>query len=291
MRFKIFSLVLLLCFTNVYSLESFNVPLPVEAQTILERNEVKSSLDNFGNLKIELDQPSQIEGSFFQNLLPPLISIVKEKWVNRGVFVHIPLEISQPTKALKTLGFELYSLGYKKDEVVYLFRNGRNIPSVSNGYSSAGVFMVRITPDNKKELLVLSEFDKSELTIPGGCTEDVELLSETAVRECMEEVGIRIDPNNLRVMQVKCSKIPVIGKNSFGLYFYTEVPYDTEVKIDNKEVINYKWVPEDQIKNPDFVFDGKKFARVYHAVLMAEKTSLCLEKQGENNEAMSVSVF
>lgn len=292
MFIRIILIFLSLHFTPTRALELLNTPLPEEAQILIKENKIEFSLDDYGNLKIVLNDTDSIGQKRTTNFFSKLVPILKDKWARRGVYIHVPLSIIQPAQELESLGFRLYHLDTKNKQVVYLFRNGRNIPNMNNGYGAAGVFIVRINPTNqKKEVLILSEYDKNELTVPGGCIDNAELIVETVVRECQEEIGIKIDPKNLRLMQIKNSKIPVSDRNFFGFHFYTEVPYDTEIKIDNAEVINYKWVSIDDAKNADFVFDGKKFAAIYRVILEEQEPSSFFKFRNENTSFMMVSTF
>jgi 8-oxo-dGTP pyrophosphatase MutT (NUDIX family) len=292
MYLKIAFVLLSLYFSPTQALEMLQVSLPTEAEELIKQTGVSYSLDSYSNLKIELttsdlSQQESIIKSFAQ-----LVEILKNKWVMHAVYIHIPLSIAQPTMALEALGFKLYHLDKKSREVIYLFDNGRNIPNMNNGYGAAGIFIARINPNRQKEILVLSEYDKKELTIPGGCTDDVELATETVVRECKEEVGLDLDPKKLRLLRIKLAKIPASGRNFFGFHFYTEVPYDTAVNINNGdkkgEVSTYSWVPIDDLKNPEFTFDGKKFAKIYRVILDGEASPI-FNRVDPNVETLTVS--
>ena len=106
------------------------------------------------------------------------------------------------------------------------------------------VFIVRKNPDNdEKEWLVINEYDKADLTVVGGCVYDMELISEAEVRECEEEVGSKLKEKNLRLIRVSNIKIKAQNKNFIDFLFYVEVDFETAVSIDQKVVMNYKWVP------------------------------------------------
>ena len=70
-----------------------------------------------------------------------------------------------------------------------------------------------IIRNENDEILLQERTDRNQWGIPGGCQELGENLRETAVREAYEETGIKLDPNNIQLIDTLSGKS---RKNSYS---------------------------------------------------------------------------
>ena len=70
-----------------------------------------------------------------------------------------------------------------------------------------------IIRNENDEILLQERADRNQWGIPGGCQELGENLRETAVREAYEETGIKLDPNNIQLIDTLSGKS---RKNSYS---------------------------------------------------------------------------
>ena len=92
---------------------------------------------------------------------------------------------------------------------------------------------------------------KDEVLKANGKIDEVSTAKATAVRETFEEASIAIDPIKMTCLSHWVP--PGITPRRFSTYFFiTPVTESSEVKIDDSEIIDYKWYsPENAIKSRD----------------------------------------
>jgi len=99
-----------------------------------------------------------------------------------------------------------------------------------------------------KILLVKSpKWLKEKYSVPGGHVEPYEKLQDAIKREIKEEVGLDVKIGDLLLIQ-EVIKPEEFYDNSRHFIFFDFVCYseDTNVKIDNLEIVNYVWVSLDE---------------------------------------------
>lgn len=242
------------------------VGIPPEAEPYLKK--YTHTINPYGNLAIE----AKLEDSFADDMRE-IKRVITEKWERRGIFINVPLSLGNLGQTILDLGFELYDINKKESKLIYVYRNGRAIPDISNAFLSASVFIIRINPDTQKEeVLIVNEYDKNVITIPGGCTDNMETMRASAVREAGEEAGVKLNPDNLEVVAVFNDVKQGIERNQVFTNFMTRVPFDTNVKIDGKEVMGCEWIPVDELLDETFELWGKKLMPTYRGLLEMIKT-------------------
>ncbi|MES2214790.1 MAG: NUDIX hydrolase [Pseudomonadota bacterium] len=233
--------------------------LPKEVMSYIK--DYEHELDKYGNLVIHLTHQNSNTISDLENIR----NILHNKWSKRAILLHLPIALGDlGKKVIDNLAFELHDLNKTDNHLVYIYRNGRAVPNISNAAGGAAIFVTRYnSKTHTKEVLVINEYDKNTLTIPGGYSNDKELAIDTAIREAMEEVGIKFSRDQLSLLAVSNSIHLGVNKNYNAFYFTADVVEQTVVKIDNKEVVNYAWVPLKQLTTGEVTKFGKKFLPAY----------------------------
>ena len=72
--------------------------------------------------------------------------------------------------------------------------------------------------------------------------------------------------------------------------YYVEVPFDTLVKVDNHEVLNYTWTPVENIVNNSAKKFGKVFSSLY-SDLIKSKNILGIQTKDANHQVVKLRDF
>ncbi len=272
-------LFIILFSTSSYCTEGYVLlEIPLEAKPYLQKYE--HTINPYGNLVVE----AKTEDSFAADMRE-IKRIITEKWERRGIFINVPTSLGNLGQTILDLGFEAYDFNKKESKLIYIYRNGRAIPDISNAFTSASVFIIRTNPKTEtKEVLIVNEYDKTDITIPGGCTDNTETIKATAVREAEEEVGITLNPTDLKVVAVFNDAKQGIERNHVSTNFRAHVSFDTKVTIDGKEIKEYQWVSIDELLAETFTLWGKKLLPTYRSLL---KTI----KEGHNDVPIPGALF
>lgn len=107
-------------------------------------------------------------------------------------------------------------------------------------FVGTGIILVR---DDGK-ILMGRRTDNNQWCLPGGTLELGEGLEDCIIRETLEEVGITLDKNNLRLNSAKAILEP-INKNG-NIIHVVSISYRAryggeEIRIDNEEFSKYDW--------------------------------------------------
>ena len=103
--------------------------------------------------------------------------------------------------------------------------------------------------NNKKEILLVKSHKwlNNKYSVPGGHVEIGESFEEAIIREVKEETGLDIVPKRLFMIQ-ECVRPKEFFKKKHFIFFdyicYTE---DARVKLDERELQEYKWFTIDEI--------------------------------------------
>ncbi len=107
------------------------------------------------------------------------------------------------------------------------------------------IVAVGVIISNKKNeiLIVKPSYRKDGWSIPGGTVDKNESLIEAAHREVLEEVGIQIEIKHLLLIGYK-HQDDGTGKvyDSIQHIFVSSKINENDIKIDNDEIIDYKFV-------------------------------------------------
>lgn len=142
-------------------------------------------------------------------------------------FVELILSLSEE---------ELLELSAKYGGYPVLFRKAlddriSHIPFIQTG----AAIIIR---NENGQILLQERTDRDKWGLPGGCQELGEDLRDTAVREAYEETGIKLNPNNIELIDTLSG---VTRKNSYpnGDIVYNNTSlYLAEVSIDDESNLN-----------------------------------------------------
>lgn len=244
----------------------------VEVQTIIpeplkdQLKDLNYKLDAFKNVVVTFNSPT----SEAIAQLGPVIEEMRKSYKNYGLYVHIPVIQGVFSSDLEKLGFKLYEVNAELKTLTYLYANGRNIPETNYAYTSSGVCLIRKNPTTgKKEILVIDEPQKTIANIIGGYSEKGETPEETAARETFEEIGITIDKDKLRLVAV-CHNVRADNKKSCIDFYYICEEFEGDLKIDEKEVTQFAWIPLSQALEEGVKIFGKPFYPLFQKLLRGD---------------------
>ncbi len=132
-----------------------------------------------------------------------------------------------------------------------------------------GVFVIVFSKDFSKVLLLLRNKEKRERWgldwgNIGGKIEPREYSVDACIREAMEEAGLKLDRDKLKLVEV--IETPNLAESHHGIHFVycTNLDESTPIKI-NKESAGYSWfnfreLPAKMIDKPEFILRIRKKA-------------------------------
>jgi len=137
------------------------------------------------------------------------------------------------------------------------------------------VGVVLINPLNKK-VLIQKKKDHPYWLLPGGRVEMLEESQETAIREIEEELGLKINNCQLKVLAESFFKLKEITYHELGFYYRAELKKGEILYQEEDEFIKcekeyiFKWETLENLKKMDFrpffIIDIllKKDDKIYH---------------------------
>ena len=108
-----------------------------------------------------------------------------------------------------------------------------------------------------EDILAIKNSYKDYWTVPCGMVDREEVFPVAAVRELHEEVGINLTPQELKFVKLIFDDTDY-KRDHIYLYLY-EVSNRPRVKIDNKEVEDYRWISIQEIEQ-EYMFSPIKKA-------------------------------
>ncbi len=272
-----------ICFLLLITISFLNIEASQHASEIVVSKYFKKDkfqYDAYGNVHI---YPKAVSEKTLKSLIQ-----IREKMQSQfpriGVFVHIPVVFGGYAEKIKTMQYVLHDIDCEKQEIVFLFRNGRGIPNIHNSCAGNAVFIFRENCDTgKKELLIVNDIDKPFCNVVGGCVDNLERVADGAVREVKEEIGLTVKVADLKLLTISNRVDEKLKTNKFGFFYACEV-FEGTPKPDGKEVVDFKWIPLDEVLSDGFQLFGKPFNKTYIKVLKAEYASGMLQERDSSHE-------
>ena len=97
----------------------------------------------------------------------------------------------------------------------------------------------------KEKLMMIKNSYRKSFTIPCGRIKRDEDIADAAVRELFEEVGLRVDKNQLKFIGIYSANYSNI--KDIGNFFEIEMTELPKIRLDNREVIWCQFMPLEQI--------------------------------------------
>uniref|UniRef100_A0A6B2LDX1 Nudix hydrolase domain-containing protein n=1 Tax=Arcella intermedia TaxID=1963864 RepID=A0A6B2LDX1_9EUKA len=203
--------------------------------------------DHFGGVTVMPSSIPDVTPDRFEILLRDSL----HKWQSqstRGIWIGIPIQKSEFIPLLVKSGFVFHHA--KPDYVMmnqWLPKEEPNkLPMAPFTSVGVGGFVL----NQKNELLVVKEkfFKNSMWKLPGGMADPGEDIPTTAVREVVEETGIKTE-----FQSVICVKHNHHGlHDTSNLYFIVRLkPLTEEIHMEASEIAECKWMPiEEFLVNP-----------------------------------------
>lgn len=134
-----------------------------------------------------------------------------------------------------------------------LFENqkrAKQLKAMHERYSIKVAINLVITED--KKVLMLRRFNTGwqdgNYTVPSGHLEAHETLSDTVVREAMEETGVRVEKSDLRLVHVMHMHKPAIEDGDRLTLFFATTKYSNEPRNTEPETCDdLKWFSQQQL--------------------------------------------
>ncbi len=103
---------------------------------------------------------------------------------------------------------------------------------------SYGAVIYKIIDDNL--YFLIEKMGLGHISLPKGHIEEGETKEECVKREIFEELGIHIKLDTSFSKTITYSPYPEIIKD---VTFYLATPLDEDIRVDNSEVVDAKWLP------------------------------------------------
>ncbi len=196
--------------------------------------EIPHTRDRFANLWIEANR----DESEFRATITTVQQYLATKPKLEGCFVRLPYRLSSYVGYLEMHGFAPYRLN--KQETVWVFRNGRDIPDQSNTIADARVALF----NRNQKLLLVRDRGAEVWTLPGGGIAAEELIKTAAAREVAEEVGVKIGEDNLQLVALTNLIFGISDQpTNIVQHFYVHTaPIDQTIVLEQSEIDDYAWV-------------------------------------------------
>lgn len=162
------------------------------------------------------------------------IETFKEK--KQAIILQIPHERSPILNAISRAGFTFH--GGDQKGSTWIVKNGSSIPLPFTAISGAHVIVLK-----EGKVLVLEERTRRGiLGFPAGGTERGEFARETAQRELYEEVGLHVQPEDLKLIALINRKNGNLeGANHLGHCYLTQ-NVAGEICLDPIEIVQAFWI-------------------------------------------------
>ena len=121
------------------------------------------------------------------------------------------------------------------------------LASLDRRFSSAAVLI----ENEQGELLIVKSDYKDHWSLPGGIVDPGESPLEAAVREVEEEVGIKIDPENLQLAMVASRHSDEFSTHQFVFFTKLENDVFSEVKLQESEIVASKFIAKNEVDFED----------------------------------------
>ena len=121
------------------------------------------------------------------------------------------------------------------------------LASLDRRFSSAAVLI----ENELGELLIVKSNYKDHWSLPGGIVDPGESPLEAAVREVEEEVGIKINPENLQLAMVASRHSDEFLTHQFIFFTQLENNVFSKIKLQESEIVSSEFISKSKVDSDD----------------------------------------
>lgn len=176
--------------------------------------------------------------------------------------------------------FDFFILLFKKDKTVEAFEKDNNI-TMRNTITKARLVLV---VEDKILLMVQTDDNGGKYTLPGGTIKKKEFAKKALIRECKEELGIKLKSKNLQVIHILHKK--KLEEDRVSIYFLAE---EWKKTIECKEMEKFckvEWfsifdLPKNLSSTVKHVLKQMKKGRLYSEISTRKKEKVRLSQMNQ----------
>lgn len=151
---------------------------------------------------------------------------------------------------------------------------------------------VRLIMEEEKKVLLLEQTNENggKYTLAGGTVEDVEFARKALIRECKEEIGIKLKPNDLVIVHVLHKK--KIDEDRLTIYFKA-AKWENRIKCkEKKKFAAVSWFDVDSLPirasfTVRHVLEQIKMGSLYSELLVGKESEFKkMKKERKKNKKM-----
>lgn len=224
--YKSLSLIAALTISQCYGMEESFEGAPTAISIRYKKNNFGDVILNSQDIDPEL--PTQLYNC---------VESLKKLHTETAFITYLPHEEGHKIQYLIKSGFVPRYIDTQHTE--WIIKNGTSIPDTSTAVAGARVLVCR----NDHVLMIEDKRFKGQAVYPGGGVDAGELALDAACREIKEEVGLTIQPSDLRLIAL----INHLRSNRYGYtdycHYYMTRKFTGEVKIQESEILQAFWAP------------------------------------------------
>jgi len=183
-------------------------------------------------------------------LTSSLLSLIEQFKTQTKSALKITIPHTQAAAIIhvKNAGFELHFADNNKTD--WILKKESMVPEIMNAYGGVQVFVRR----NSRILIMEEKFKKGLVTFVAGQVNSHEFPRHAAVRELEEEVGLKVDPQDLELfasrIRIKANKE---GATNYDYFFVVDKFDESQIKPNPEEVLQLFWINLSELITTDIV--------------------------------------
>ena len=232
--------------------------------------------DQYGNYHVDSNQlPTGDE-------LEKQVLAFKRDYSGSALYINQDPSFGIKHDRLLKLGFDFAEYDYKKQKVLWILDNDRGVTHIGSGVSGAGV----IVRNEKSEILLILNPDINTWVLPSGGTDRGELLRDGAIRELEEEVGLKANVDDLKVIAISNATNAMGRKGLNSINFFYLLEHFSGIARTSKEAPQILWINPNDLrgKNEHLGYKVHPFAPIFIEILnKSENNAYQIDRKGKTD--------